>query len=72
MATSLPTTGTTEQTVFVDHLAIVTSLNAQGYPSVTQHSIARLDRYWSWDPSGNNWIQYTHPGSRVYLLHITR
>lgn len=56
----------------IDHLAIVTSLNAQGYPSVTQHSVARIDRYWSWDPSGNNWVQYTHPGSRVYLIHISR
>jgi hypothetical protein len=55
----------------IDHLAIVTSLNAQGYPSVTQHSPARTDRYWSWDPAGN-WIQYTHPGSRVYLIHIIR
>jgi hypothetical protein len=56
----------------IDHLAIVTSLNAQGFPSVTQHSNARIDRYWSWDPDGGNWIQYTHPGSRVYLIHITR
>jgi len=57
---------------FVDHLAIVTSLNAQGYPSVTQHSAARVDRYWSWDPAGNDWIQNTYPGARVYLLHIIR
>jgi hypothetical protein len=56
----------------LDHLAIVTSLNAQGYPSVTQHTSPRRDRYWSWDPSGGNWIQYTYPGSRVYLIHITR
>lgn len=52
----------------LDHLAIVTSLNQYGYPSVTQHSPSRT-RYWSWDPAGN-WIQVTHPGSRVYLIHI--
>lgn len=56
----------------IDHLAIVTSLDSQGAPSVTQHSIARKDRYWSWDPGGNDWIRYTHPGSRVYLIHIVR
>ena len=52
----------------LDHLVIVTSLNQYGYPSVTQHSPSRT-RYWSWDPAGN-WIQVTHPGSRVYLIHI--
>jgi hypothetical protein len=56
----------------IDHLAIVTSLDAQGGPSVTQHSVARKDRYWSWDPGGNDSIQATHPGSRVYLIHIVR
>lgn len=56
----------------IDHVAIVTHVDAQGSPSVSQHSPARYDRLWSWDPSGNNWIQFTHPGSRVYLLHITR
>jgi hypothetical protein len=54
----------------LDHLALVTSLNAQGYPTVTQHSPSRT-RYWSWDPGNNNWIEATHPGARVYLLHIT-
>jgi hypothetical protein len=54
----------------LDHLAIVTSLNPQGYPTVTQHSPSDT-RYWSWDPAGN-WIQITHPGSRVYLLHVIR
>lgn len=56
----------------LDHLAIVTSVNAQGYPSVSQHSPSRLNRFWSWDPAGNNWIQNTHPGSRVYLIHIIK
>ncbi|MFI6072092.1 amidase domain-containing protein [Actinoplanes sp. NPDC051343] len=56
----------------IDHLAIVTSLDAQGAPSVTQHSLARKDRYWSWDPGENKPISASHPGSRVYLIHVTR
>jgi hypothetical protein len=56
----------------IDHLAIVTSLDAQGSPSVTQHSAARKDRHWSWDPGANDSIPNSHPGSRVYLIHITR
>jgi uncharacterized protein YraI len=56
----------------LDHLAIVTSRNQHGYPSVSQHSSPRLNRYWSWDPGANSWIQYSRPGSRVYLLHIIK
>lgn len=56
----------------IDHLAVVTSLDARGGPSVTQHSAARKDRFWSWDPGGNASIEVTHPGSRVYLLHVVR
>jgi hypothetical protein len=55
----------------LDHLAIVTSLNSQGYPSVTQHSPSRT-RFWSWDPRKGNWIEFAHPGARVYLLHIIK
>lgn len=51
----------------LDHLAIVTSVRQNG-PWVTQHSPSDT-RYWSWDPAGN-WIRVTHPGSRVYLIHI--
>lgn len=56
----------------IDHLAVVTSLDAQGAPSVTQHSAARLSRYWSWDTGEGKWIWESHPGSRVYLIHVTR
>jgi hypothetical protein len=56
----------------LDHLAIVTDLNAQHYPSVSQHSNSRLNRYWSWDIDKNDWIQNTHLGSRVYLIHIVK
>ena len=56
----------------IDHLAIVTSLDAQGGPSVTQHSPARKSRYWSWDPGANQGIWESRPGSRVYLIHVTR
>lgn len=54
----------------VDHLAMVTGFTDDGYPLVTQHSPARLNRGWSWDPGENNWIEFTHEGSRVYLLHL--
>jgi hypothetical protein len=57
---------------FMDHLAMVTSLNAQGYPSVTQHSPSRRDRYWSWDEANSKWIQTVKPKSRVYLIHIIK
>ena len=57
----------------IDHVAVVTTPpNAQGYPSVTQHSLPRRDRYWSWDIDRNGWIENTHPGSRVYLIHVIR
>ena len=65
----------------VDHLAIVSSLNANGYPSVDQHSPA-VNRFWSWDQGGQGqkagWIQNLDrpkqsgvaqdPG--VWLIHI--
>ncbi|MGV9712277.1 amidase domain-containing protein [Gordonia sp. NPDC003424] len=54
----------------IDHLAIVTGFASDGYPLVTQHSPSRRNRGWSWDPSGNNWIEFTHPGSAAFLIHI--
>lgn len=62
----------------IDHIAIVTGFNADGYPLVSQHSPGRLNKYWSWDPglngSPSGWIQYTqaHNGNepRAYLIHI--
>lgn len=54
----------------IDHVAIVTALDAQRAPSVTQHSLARLNRYWSWDPGANAPVSQSHPGSRVYLIQI--
>jgi hypothetical protein len=47
----------------VDHLAMVTGFTNDNYPLVTQHSPGRLNRGWSWDPDGNNWIEFTHKGS---------
>ncbi|WP_204015135.1 amidase domain-containing protein [Virgisporangium aurantiacum] len=55
----------------IDHLAIVTHFNQDGYPEVSQHTAARTNRYWSWDPEGN-WIEFTHPTAKVYLIHITK
>ena len=53
----------------VDHLAMVTSFDGT-YPLVTQQAPARLNRGWSWDPGAEQWIEFSHPGSRVYLIHI--
>lgn len=58
----------------IDHLAIVTSFTPEGYPRVTQRTVARKDRFWSWDPSANNWIEKSKAVGgdkpRVYLIHI--
>lgn len=54
----------------IDHISIVTGFNGT-YPLVSQHTAARWNRGWSWDPSANNWIQSSHPGSVAYLIHIT-
>lgn len=54
----------------MDHVAVVTGFADGGYPTVTQHSAPRLDRGWSWDVDGENWIEYTMPGSKVYLVHL--
>lgn len=55
-----------------DHLAIVTSLNAQGYPSVSEHSSGHRDRYWSWSEGAGDWIEFATDGMAVaYLVHIT-
>lgn len=55
----------------IDHLAMVTSLNSSGYPSVTQHTKTQVGRYWSWSVDRNGWIQVKYPGSIAYLIHIT-
>lgn len=59
----------------IDHLAIVTGFTAEGYPLVTEHTNAHLDRYWTYSESSNppNWIDETEGlrGSRVYLIHVT-
>lgn len=60
----------------IDHVSIVTGFSGT-YPLVTQHTSARLNRGWSWDPGNpqsqrnSGWIQNTHPGSVAYLIHIT-
>lgn len=44
----------------IDHISIVTKLeDGTGYPFVSQHTPARTDRYWSWDPKGDDWIENT-------------
>ncbi|WAL49924.1 amidase domain-containing protein [Rhodococcus pyridinivorans] len=54
----------------MDHVAIITSFTDDGYPLVTQHSPTRVNRGWSWDPSADTWIEYSHPGAKAYLIHL--
>jgi hypothetical protein len=58
----------------LDHLAIVTSLNDSGYPSVTQHDPNQASRFWSWSLNENDWIEryYLSQGyePRVYRLAV--
>ena len=56
----------------LDHVAIVTDVNAAGSRFVSQHSPSQQNRLWSWDSDGKNWIQITHPGARAYLIHIIK
>jgi hypothetical protein len=64
----------------IDHVAVVTGYApGTNYPTVSQHSANRLNRYWSWDPASNGWIQYApdnqpqdgHGAPVAYLVHIT-
>jgi hypothetical protein len=55
----------------IDHAAIVTGFNADGYPLVTQHTNAALDKFWSWSDGYGDWIEYAYPGSVAYLIKIT-
>lgn len=52
----------------INHVALVTSVNEQGYPSITQHTPAQKDRYWSWSDSGNDWIEFASPGATAHLI----
>lgn len=61
----------------IDHLAVVSDMNADGFPNIAQHTPAR-HRYWSYDPGDTQhapgWIQDVDrvdgqdPG--VWLIHI--
>ena len=65
----------------IDHIAVVTYVSpATGYPSVSQHTETRVNRFWSWAPSDQKFIdqdpRYTpSQGSplgqpQAYLIHI--
>lgn len=65
----------------IDHIAVVTYISpATGYPSVSQHTEARVNRFWSWAPSDNAFIdkdpRYTpargssYGQPQAYLIHI--
>lgn len=54
----------------INHVSLVSSLNADGYPNITQHSPAASDRYWSWSATKKDWIQNVHKNSKAYLIKI--
>lgn len=54
----------------IDHIAVVTGFTSDGYPLVSQHSPTRFNRGWSFDPSEGKWIEESHSGAKVYLLHL--
>lgn len=59
----------------IDHLVLVTKVDSTGV-YVSQHSPPRDNKFWSWDPTINNWVQYIpikkgNGPSIAYLLHIT-
>ena len=54
----------------IDHVAVVTNINASGYPEVSQHSPTQENQYWSYSEADHNWIEKAYPGSVAYLIHI--
>lgn len=60
-----------EGDAIIDHVAVVTRLNEQGYPEVSEHSPRDENRYWSYSDVADNWIEFAYPGSVAYLIHIS-
>jgi hypothetical protein len=54
----------------VDHVAIVTNINDDGFPEVSEHSPTHENRYWSYSITADDWIEYAYPGSVAYVIHI--
>ena len=56
----------------IDHVALVTSLNADGYPSVTQKTPDQLNRYWSWSDTDGGWISSpkVFPHAKAELIRV--
>lgn len=54
----------------IDHVAIVTHLNGDGYPEVSEHSPTAENRYWSYSETDDTWIEAAKPGSVAYLIQI--
>ncbi|KXP04866.1 amidase domain-containing protein [Tsukamurella tyrosinosolvens] len=54
----------------IDHIAIVTGFASGGYPLVSQHTPAQLNRGWSWSLDAGQWIEYAKPGAKAYLVHF--
>lgn len=56
----------------IDHVALVTSVNGQGYPSVSQKTSDQLNRYWSWSNNDNDWISSpkVSPSAKAELVRV--
>jgi len=55
----------------IDHMMIITGFSGQ-YPLVSGHSAPTANQGWTWSKSNNKWYSAQYPGSRVYLVHITK
>ena len=56
---------------FIDHAAVVTTIEPDGMVEVSQHSPARVDKAWAFDPDAKANVNVGKPAARAYLLHIT-
>lgn len=61
----------------LDHVAIVTGINSDGYPVISQHTAGARDKYWSWSEAYNTWIEkaYHHEKygpPKAYLIKIKK
>lgn len=54
----------------IDHVAIVTRINEEGYPEVSEHSPTDQNRYWTYSDLDNAFIEAAYPGSVAYLIQF--
>lgn len=56
----------------IDHLAVITTFSATGYPLVSAHSNSLLNGGWRWSYTFGKPITDVHHDARAYLIHIVR